>query len=295
MFAVAALALLLAGDAPVAEEQIQTLPVGKSYAQLLPVPTVVRKQNPHPLRIEVGIGWVRSQQTDPFGRTGATAFTTPAPHLGARLRGQTWYLDFAGQLARTSLTNRNTTASIGRDIASIGPVRWGLTAEFADVGFRRDDFRSGDVTVGTSRNATIGLAGVSFGIGPYRGTSLRVTALGGYYKNRYGSIILLPNFEGDEPLSDDELPVYGGKVSVDGITLLNRVELGGSVRYLQLHGGHGPSVPDQELSGTATLNIRLFNIGRKQLYVGGLARFGPPRASIITDKTFGLRGIWKFR
>ncbi len=295
MLATAALALLLAGDPPVTQEPIQTLPDGKSYTELMAASPVTPGIASKPFRIELGLGWVSTERSDPYGRNGAVSFRVPAPHASARLRGQSWYLDLAGQMARSSLTNRNVTASVGRDIASVGPVQWGLTAEFADIRFRRDDFQTGDVTIGTTRTATIGLAGLSLGVGRYRGASLRVTAMGGYYKNRYGSVIELPSFVGDEPLSDDELPVYGGKVSVDGITIADRIEVGGSVRYLQLHGPHASSLPDREYSGTCTANVRLFSFGRKQLYVGGLARFGPARPSIITDKTFGLRGIWKFR
>jgi hypothetical protein len=195
----------------------------------------------------------------------------------------------------TSLTHRNVTASVGRDLFAIGPVRWSLSGEVADVRFRHEDFRLDDIGIGTSRTATMAVVGIGIGTGPYRGTSARITALGGWYRNRYGSIVELPAFTGDESLADDELAVIGVRAALDGITVGDRIEIGGSVRYLRLSGAHAPSVPDHEISGTASLSVRLFGVGRKRLSVGGFARFGPAGPSIISDKTFGLRGIWRLK
>lgn len=248
-----------------------------------------------PLTADVVIGWSQEKRVDPFGRFGPTSFTAGMPLVGARLRGQSWYVELAGQMMFTSLTNRNVTASVGRDLLRTGSLRWTVSGEFADVRFRREDFRTGDVLIGTTRTATIGMAGIGIGLGPFAGASVRVTALGGLYKNRYGSVVELPGFTGDEPMADDDVPVVGARVEVSGFRIRERIEISGSVRFLRLSGGHAPSVPHQEYSGSASLNVRLFRIRGKQLFVGGFARFGPAGPSIITDKTFGLRGIWRLK
>lgn len=275
MLVIAALAVLLAGDTPV--------------AQILPSAPA------HPTSLAFSAGWSSVRQVDPYGRAGVTTFTNGAPLLTAALRGERWYAELAGQLMFSSITNRNVTASVRRDLLGTGSLRWSLGLEVADVRFRRDDFRTEDVLIGTNRTATIGMLGVGFGFGPYRGASARVIALGGWYRNRYGSIMELPTFSGEEPLADDENPVVGAKAEVLGITVADRIELGGSVRYLRLSGGHAPSVPSDEVSGTASVDVRLFRIRGKSLFVGGFARFGPSGPSIITDKTFGLRGTWRLR
>jgi hypothetical protein len=291
---VALLAVLLAGDQPADSAPVQTLPIGRSMSELVTTarPLIIPRL---PASLAVSAGWTSWETTDPFGRVGPSRFRAPGPSLGIRAAGSAWYADFAGQLMRSSLAHRNLSASVARDIASIGPVRIGLSAEAAEVRFRREDFRTNDILVGTSRTATLIAAGVSLGVGSYQGPALRVTALGGWYQNRYGSIVELPEFIGDEPLADDEKNIYGAKVSVERITIAGRVQVSGSARYLRLAGPPAYSVPSSELSGTASVNIRLFGIRRKQLFVGALARFGPEGPSLITDKTFGLRGIWKFR
>lgn len=292
MLAVATLALLLTPDLPAVPA---TLPVGRSLNQLAAPAGQTPNANVRRLAVDVSAGWSVTEQRDPYGRAGVSAFNVSAPLVGAGLHGRTWYADFLAQMAHTSLTNRNVTAAVGRDLFGSDRVRLGLSAEFADVRFRREDFRTGDVTIGTNRTATIGLVGPTLSVGPYRGASFRLSALAGYYRNRYGSVVELPGFSGVEPLSDDELNVYGGKLTVQGVTVGDRLEFGGSVRYLQLIGGHAASLPDREYSGTASLNIRLFGVRKKQLFVGAFARFGPARPSLIVDKTFGLRGIWKLR
>jgi hypothetical protein len=280
MLAIAALAVLLAGEPPATQDSTAT-----------PSPSTPRA----PFSLDVSAGWVSTNSVDPFGRTGPTTFTAGMPLIGARIHGTSWYAELAGQLMHTSLANRNVTASVGRDLFRTGPLHWGLGMEIADIRFRREDFRTDDVIVGTSRAATAILAGVNIGTGTYRGMSVRVTALGGWYRNRYGSIVELPGFTGDEPLADSEERIFGGRLAVNGITVADRIELSGAVRYLRIAGGHPSSLPGSELSGSANLTIRVFGLRKKQLFIGGLARFGPAGPALITDKTFGLRGIWKLR
>lgn len=277
MLVIAAFALLLAGESPAAQS---TLP-----------PTTPRT----PFSVDVSAGWTLTRQVDPFGRTGPTTFSVGMPLIGAHLRNSAWYAELAGQLMHASLANRNVTASVGRDLFRTGPLHWGLSMEVADVRFCRDDFRTDDVLVGTNRAATAMMAGLNIGTGTYRGMSVRVTALGGWYRNRYGSIVELPGFTGDEPLADSEERLFGGRVTVTGVTVANRVELSGSARYLRIVGGHPSSLPGDELSGSANLTIRVFGVRKKQLFIGGLARFGPSGPALIADKTFGLRGIWRLR
>jgi hypothetical protein len=280
MLAIAALAVLLAGEVPASPSPATS-----------PAPTPPRT----PFSLDASAGWVITNQVDPFGRTGPTTFSVGMPLIGARIRNTSWYAELAGQLMHTSLANRNVTASVGRDLFRTGSLRWGLGMEVSDVRFRREDFRTDDVLVGTNRAATAVLAGLNIGTGTYRGMSVRVSALGGWYQNRYGSIVELPGFAGVEPLADSEERLVGGKLTVNGITIANRIEFSGSVRYLRIAGSHPSSIPGDELSGSANLTIRLFRLRGKQLFIGGLARFGPAGPALITDKTFGLRGIWRLR
>lgn len=286
MLVIAALAVLLAGDTPA------------SQAGVTPPSTPTLNARPStpklPLVLDLGVGWTQVTRVDPYGRFGPTSFTAGMPLFGASLRGQTWYAEMAGQMMWTSLTNRNTTATVGRELFSSGRVRWDVSAEFADVRFRREDFRTSDVLIGTSRSAMTGLLGLGIGLGPYHGASARLSALGGWYHNRYGTVAEFPALTEDAPITQDDNVIIGARVEVSGIEL-GPLELGGTARYLRLSGSRPTVLPDDEVSGTATLNIRLFRIRGKQLFVGGFARFGPAGPSLITDKTFGLRGIWRLK
>lgn len=99
----------------------------------------------------------------------------------------------------------------------------------------------------------------------------------------------------DEPLADDEVPIVGASASVQRLNIAGRVILEGSARYLRVMRPHASSVPDDELSGSVGVQIRILGVRRKQLFLGGIARFGPAGPSLATDKTFGLRGIWKLK
>lgn len=288
MLVAAAFAVLLAGAGAPAQSPSEMTPPAQETVAPVSRPKL-------PLSFSVDAGWTTTRQFDPYGRSGVTSFDTQMPQLGMRLTSSSWYVELTGQLLLSRLRDRNVSGAVRRDVFRTGPLRWGLGLEVTDVRFRREDFRTEDILIGTSREAAVGLGAVSVGIGPYRGARFRVTALAGVYRNRYGSAIELPGYTGDEPLADDDATVVGGRFAVDGVALADRLELGGSVRYLRLIGGHSPSIPGDEISGTASLDVRLFGIRKKQLYVGAFVRLGPSGPGLITDKTFGLRGIWRLR
>jgi hypothetical protein len=280
MFLVAALAVILAGDQPAGQ------PVSQAGT---PVPA---PDTP----LELSIGWAATRQQDPFSRHGQGSFTASAPQIGARLRGKAWYLQFAGEFLYANFRNRNFYASVGRDIMSAGPMRFGLSTEFTDIEFRREDPRiQGPVPV-TSRNSTAGLLGLNFGFGPYHRVSLRVSAYTGWYRNRYGTVLESQELSVEKSLTDDDCALIGAGIAFEGLTFAERVWMSGSARYLRLSGDHSASLPHDELSATASVNVRLFNVRhRKQLYVGAFVRFGPSGASLLSDRAIGLRGTWRVR
>lgn len=245
--------------------------------------------------LDISAGVEVSRMTDPFGVGPPSSFTPIGVGPGVTFGDGQWYIDFSGQLLDRSLRQRRIATTMSRMFVHRGAFSFGIEADYWELGFRQRYVRIIDTDIRTYRQGRAILGGLTTRWRGPRSIDVSCSLGAGGYTNEYDSIVDAAGIFTAEPLARDATMIFKARVGVQTGMIRNRVAIHASVRHFRVTSTHSSWIPGSEWSGDATLHVRIASRGRKSILVGAVVRFGPDGPSLVTDKTFGLRGTLKLR